>query len=90
MNLANSRQFPRATVSTHQDFETSRIRQVIDNDENTCTQLSDDEKWLKIWLGSDVNVGTITVKSNTPGEFELYTVHCMLKFTNYNSYNFYM
>ncbi|MES1922859.1 hypothetical protein MHBO_004388, partial [Bonamia ostreae] len=70
VNLANSDQFPHATVGTNKSFNTPYLRRVIDSDENTCIQLTDGEKWIKVWLAKDANVGVLTVTSKKSGKLD--------------------
>lgn len=72
VNLANTNQFKAATVITKNDFNTTRLRTVIDNNENTCIQFPSYDNWIKIWLGNNANVGRITVKFNKSGKFSIY------------------
>ncbi|XP_056002730.1 uncharacterized protein LOC125660811 isoform X2 [Ostrea edulis] len=66
VNLANNSAFPATTVSTSQALDSVQIRTTVGNNENTCYQFNGREEWMRIWLGENDNVGTLTITSTTP------------------------
>lgn len=82
MNLANNSAFPAATVSTSQALDSVQIRTTVDNNENTCYQFNGREEWMRIWLGENANVGTVTITSTTPGKYDIYHLQIHVYYTS--------
>lgn len=89
MNLANSPAFQLPTVSTNQDLNTLRLRTAVDNNETTCKQFIGRDEWIKIWLGDNASVGTLTITSKEAGKLTcIISIYIIFNFQCYNLKHF--